>query len=189
MARDSLPAWCRQLLADFNDSDARAASIVKGLTREQLNWKRSPAEWSVGQCLEHLAIGNEVYLRPMSDALRGRSRAVVSEIRPGWLGRWFIRTYIEPSGRTKRARAPRKIAPASHAELDVVDRLLRSNERLREFAMQASDYDVNRIRFRNPFVPLIRFTVGTGLLLLAAHERRHLLQAERIKASMPPSGA
>jgi hypothetical protein len=37
--------------------------------------------------------------------------------------------------------------------------------------------------FRNPFVPLIRFTVGTGLEILSKHERRHLLQAERIRES------
>jgi len=32
---------------------------------------------------------------------------------------------------------------------------------------------------KNPYLPLIRFTVGTGLLIMPAHERRHLLQAER----------
>jgi len=45
----------------------------------------------------------------------------------------------------------------------------------------ASDYDVNRIRFKNPFVPLLRFTVGTGLEILSKHQDRHLLQAERVK--------
>jgi hypothetical protein len=44
---------------------------------------------------------------------------------------------------------------------------------------RAADCDVNRIRFRNPFVPLIRFTLGTGLEILVRHERRHLEQAER----------
>jgi len=44
-------------------------------------------------------------------------------------------------------------------------------------------YDVNRIRFKNPFVPLIRFTVGTGLEIVSQHESRHLLQAERIRES------
>jgi hypothetical protein len=38
-------------------------------------------------------------------------------------------------------------------------------------------------RFKNPFIPVLRFTVGTGLEILAKHERRHLLQAERIRDS------
>jgi hypothetical protein len=30
------------------------------------------------------------------------------------------------------------------------------------------------VRFKNPFVPLLRFTIGTGLLVINAHDRRHL---------------
>src|SRR2546430_4319296 len=41
-----------------------------------------------------------------------------------------------------------------------------------------------RSRFKNPFVRIIRFTVGTGLEVLWRHERRHLLQAERIRAAL-----
>jgi hypothetical protein len=43
-----------------------------------------------------------------------------------------------------------------------------------------SDMDVNRIRFKNPFVPFFRFTVGTGLLVITAHDRRHLWQANQV---------
>jgi hypothetical protein len=37
------------------------------------------------------------------------------------------------------------------------------------------------VRFQNPFVPLLRFTIGTGLLVINAHDRRHLWQAERVE--------
>jgi hypothetical protein len=105
----------------------------------------------------------------------------VQDITPGWLGRWFIRTYIEPSSRGKRARAPRRIAPAQQIDPSVLDLFLRSNEVARDLVRRAGAYDINRIRFRNPFIPLLRFTVGTGLEIVWRHQRRHLLQAERIK--------
>ncbi len=35
----------------------------------------------------------------------------------------------------------------------------------------------------NPFFSLIRFSVGTGFQVIAAHERRHLWQAERVLAN------
>jgi hypothetical protein len=54
----------------------------------------------------------------------------------------------------------------------------------RDLVRCAGAYDINRIRFRNPFIPLLRFTVGTGLEIVWRHQRRHLLQAERIK--QPP---
>ena len=116
-------------------------------------------------------------------ALDHRAPSPVEEITPGWFGRWFIRTYIESSSRSRRAQAPRKIAPASHVDLSVVDLFLQSNQAARDLVRRASAYDVNRLRFRNPFVPVIRFTVGTGLEIIWRHQRRHLLQAERIKQS------
>jgi hypothetical protein len=178
------PAWCRRLVSELDDSDRRATALAKGLTPESLNWKPRPDVWSVGQCLQHLCVSNEVYLTPLEEALRRSSPAAVEEIRVGAFGSWFIRNYIAPSPATKRARAPRKIAvdPATRVEPEVLDRFLRSNIAIRALIARARDYDVNRIRFRNPFIPLIRFTVGTGFEILSKHQQRHLLQGERIRA-------
>lgn len=177
------PPWCVRLISELNRADERAAGLARSLNPQQLNWIPAPGVWSVGQCLEHLYITNEVYLRPMSRALEGRQPAVVQEITPGGFGRWFIRNFIEPSSKTKRGRAPKKIKPGAHVESDILDRFLDSNKRTRDLALRAGNYDVNRIRFRNPFIPLIRFTLGTGLEIISKHQSRHLLQAERVRAS------
>ena len=55
---------------------------------------------------------------------------------------------------------------------------------MRELVARAAGHDVNRLRFRNPFIPLIRFTVGSGFEITSKHEDRHLLQAERVVALM-----
>jgi hypothetical protein len=107
----------------------------------------------------------------------------VQEITPGWFARWFIRSFIEPSAGTKRASAPKKIVPGNRVALSIVERFLRGNQDARQLIRQAEAYNVNRIRFVNPFLPLLRFTVGTGLKITCGHERRHLLQAERVKQS------
>jgi len=181
-------AWSARLISELDAADARAVAVAKHLTPQQLNWKPSSAEWSVGQCLEHMSIANEVYLRAMAPALEGQPRAVVQEITPGWFGRWFIRTYIAPSARTRRGRAPRKIRPGAEVPASVLERFLASNKAIRSFIDRARHYNVNRIRFVNPFVGIVRFTVGTGLEITSKHESRHLLQAERIAISLlqPP---
>jgi len=181
-----LPAWTTRLIAEFTASDVRAEAVARSLTRDEFNWKPSADKWSVGQCLEHLAIGNEVYLDAIEAALtRNLNKGGVQDITPGAFSRWFLRAYIEPSDRTKRATSPGKIRPAAEIDSTTLDRFLRSNERTRALMRRASEYDVNRVRFRNPFVPVIRFTVGTGFVLLSAHERRHLLQAERVSERLP----
>ena len=177
----SLPAWSARLIDELDATDRRVNDLARGLTPEQLNWKPAEDVWSVGQCLQHLYAANEVYLPAIANALVDRQPSPVQDITPGWFGRWFIRTYIEPSSRSKRARAPAKIAPGQKIDEAILDRFLRSNDVARDLIRRASAYNINRIRFGNPFIPLLRFTVGTGLEIVWRHQRRHLLQAERIK--------
>lgn len=172
--------WSARLIEELDTSDRRANDLARGLSPEQLNWKPAEDLWSVGQCLHHLYVANEVYLPAIANALDGRPPSPVQDITPGWFGRWFIRTYIEPSSGGRRARAPRKIAPARHIDPSVLDLFLRSNVVARDVVRRASAYNINRIRFRNPLIPLLRFTVGTGLEIVWRHQRRHLLQAERV---------
>jgi hypothetical protein len=65
----------------------------------------------------------------------------------------------------------------------ILESFLRSAEAARALVRQASNYDVNRIRYKNPFIPLLRFTVGAGLEIIAKHADRHLLQAETVRKS------
>lgn len=177
------PVWHIRLLEDLNANDARAEKLVDGLGVEQLNWQPAQGCWSVGQCLEHLCITNEAYLPAISAALKERPDKPVEQIIPGWFGGWFIRNFIEPSPQSKRAPAPPKIRPTLIVGLSVLDRFLSSNQVCRTLISDARKKDVNRVRFWNPLFKGIRFTVGTGLEIIAGHERRHLLQAERVRKS------
>ena len=180
---DALPNWSHRLISELDAADQRAIALAKSLTLPQLNWAPRPGAWSVGQCLEHLCISNEEYVAAMSASLTNRQPAVVPEITPGWFGRWFIRSFIAPSTKSRKVRAPKKIVPGVKIEQSVLERFLASNRSARDLMNRARNYDVNRIRFSNPFIPGIRFTVGTGLVVMSQHQQRHLLQAERVRES------
>ena len=175
------PHWFARIAAELDAADARAMSLVSGVTSEQLNWKPDARSWSVGKCMEHLCLSNEVYVAPMLQALVRAPKGAADEMTPGWFGRGCIRSYIDPSTQTKRARAPRKATPAS-SRLDhsIAKRFIASNDAIRAVMARAREIDVNHVRFRNPYVPIIRFTIGTGLLIVARHNHRHLGQAERV---------
>jgi hypothetical protein len=163
--------------------DHDAGTLVADLDEAQFNWQPDGRGWSIAQCLDHLTRTNGLYL----DALRaGAARARTADlarrgpIRPGWLSRLFINSM----GPTVRLRipAPSAAAPASHVRKeDVLPAFLRIQEDVRAFAQACADLDLNRARFANPFVKGIRFSVGTGLLVIAAHDRRHLVQAQRVR--------
>jgi hypothetical protein len=175
--------WPARLILELATNDQCARALMAGLTYDQLNWQPAPGSWSVGQCFEHLCITNEAYLPAIAAALAGTPDAPAEDITPGWFGRWFLRKFVEPSNDSKRVGAPTKIRPGTRVDLSVLDRLVSSNQACRELIERARTKNVNHIRFRNPLLPGIRFTVGTGLQIVASHERRHLLQARRVRES------
>jgi hypothetical protein len=179
---NTTPLWPQRLHHALDAADARANALAGGLTVAQLNWRADQSSWSIGQCLDHLRITNEVYGRAITEALTGARAGTADDIRPGWFGRWFIRTQIEPRPKTAKGKAPKKIVPVATVDATILERFLRSNQDARALIDRARSVDVNRVRFVNPFVSVIRFTVGTGLEILTKHEDRHLLQAERVKA-------
>src|SRR5580765_2748593 len=136
------PIWLGRLMREFDDTDQRAIAVAAALTAGQLNWKPSPADWSVGQCLDHLCVANDVYIAAMERALEGRPPGTAAEITPGWFGRWFIDNFIEPSGKTRRGRAPAKIVPASEVAPGIDARLVAGKLRARDLIRRAAGYDV-----------------------------------------------
>jgi DinB superfamily len=181
----SHPPDIRVLADGFDAVERDARGLVSGLTELSGAWRPDANSWSVAQCLDHLAIANRVYLRAMQPVaertlMQGRKRR--GPARPGVIGRWFIRTLEPPvTSRFKRA-APESIRPRRTPSLgDAIAQFLASQDEVREFLRRYADIDLAGARFPNPFVCGIRFSLATGLHVLAAHERRHLWQAWRVR--------
>ena len=183
MANEAGPAWSIRLRGELNAADQRAIALAESLTVQQLNWKPGPGQWSVGQCLDHLAVTNEIYGAAITEALPGAPPGPVDEITLGWFSRLFIREFAAPSDRPMKKKAPPKIKPVPDVDATILQRFLDTNRQSRELVERAKNVDVNHVRFKNPFVFWIRFTVGTGLEILTKHEQRHLQQAERVRHS------
>jgi DinB superfamily len=168
---------------DAAERDARA--LVAGLTDAHGAWRPQPHAWSVAECFDHLATGNRVYLGAMQpSAARGRSdgRQRRGPAEPGVIGGWFVK-FLEPPARTGlRTKAPRAIRPRTAPALaDASASFFASHGEVRAFLRDYADIDLARVRFPNPFIRGVRFSLATGLHVIAAHERRHLWQAWRVR--------
>lgn len=177
-----LPPDLQRILTELADSERRASEMVQSLSDTQVNWKPSVTEWSIAQCLDHLAKSNSVYSAALHRAIEQARQEPVSapiSLRPGVFGRTFVRA-LEPPPKRKM-KAPKKIVPCDQMNKDEVLReFLASEEAMRAVIREGARLDLNRIRFVNPFFRFLRFTVGTGLLIISAHNRRHLWQARAV---------
>jgi DinB superfamily len=168
------------------ERDARA--LTAGLSEEKGAWRRAPSSWSVAQCLDHLATANRVYLHAMHPPA---ARALASERRrrgpalPGVIGRWFVRTLEPPAKARFKTQAPRSIQPRQSPPLsDAMRAFVESQNEVRSFLRTYADIDLAGVRFPNPFIRGVRFSLATGLHVIAAHERRHLWQAWQVREAL-----
>jgi hypothetical protein len=182
---EPLPDDLQELLRALDENDRRAEELARDLDDERLNWRPDEHSWSVAQCLDHLNVASRVYLGPMGEALeRARRKGAVRRgpIRPGPFGRWFVANLEPPPKRG--LPAPKKIVPALRkGKAEVMEEWRREQAAVRDLLREAAGIDLNGTRFANPFIPLVRFSVGTGFQVIAAHQRRHLWQAGRIRAN------
>lgn len=182
-----LPSDLRSLETAFDANERDVHALVAGLTPEAGAWRPAPGSWSVAECLDHLATANRVYVAAMQPSAaralqEGRMRR--GPAAPGLIGGWFVR-YLEPPARPLlKSKAPRKIRPRTAPPLaDAFTAFLASHKDVLTFLRTYAGIDLAGTSFPNPFIRGVRFSLATGLHVLAAHERRHLWQAHRVRDS------
>jgi hypothetical protein len=173
------------LAAAFEATERDARAVAVGLGEELGTWRADASAWSVAECLDHLATGNRVYLQAMTPAgeqalAQGRRRRRPAQ--PGLLGGWFVQSLEPPVKPLFRMKAPKKIRPRRGPSLvDASTQFLTSLDEVRAFLRQFAEIDLAGVTFPNPFIRGVRFSLATGLHVLAAHQRRHLWQASNVR--------
>jgi len=171
-----------QLRDEFSDLDQQYSALYNRCSREQVLWRPANGAWSIAECIEHVAMSISEYLKPMRAAIAKGCPPALEQNYPFVAGGWFSNAFLKRIGPdvTSKFKAPGKIRPLSLDPDKVFGDLRRGHGEIELLLAETAQLDLNRIRFRNPFIPVLRFTVATGFLVMAAHGRRHLLQAERV---------
>ena len=187
----SLPEDLQKLEAALDAAERDARALMSGLTEPLGTWRADPGSWSVAECLDHLATANRVYvaaMQPSAERARSRGRRRRGPAQPGLLGGWFV-NYLEPPVKPRlKGKAPAKIRPRTGPALnDAFAAFLASQDDVRKFLRTYAEIDLTGVRFPNPFIPGVRFSLATGLHVIPAHERRHLWQAWRVRRAAEQS--
>jgi hypothetical protein len=170
------------VLAELGAVAADARRVFGNLTAAQLNWKPSEAEWSVGQCFEHLIKTNERFLPALARVAKGERKSSTWErVSPlsGFFGRLMIKSLRPDSGR--RFKAPAKLVPsASDVDEKIIARFVAHQGRLAEAVHAAGHVDLKRIVVTSPVARFVTYSLLDACRIVAVHERRHIAQAERV---------
>ncbi len=185
-----IPADIQALQEAFAAAALDAEDLVAGLEPDLGTSRVKPGSWSVSECLDHLATGNQQYLAAMQESAnraRSQGRLRRRSARPGWFGRLFIYQLEPPPKWWSKLKAPGKIEPRPAPPLEqVYVAFVASMDEVQRFLAANADLDLASIRFVNPFIGALRFSLATGLHVIATHNRRHLWQAWGVRRALQP---
>ena len=186
----SVPATLRPV-------NAQLQAVVDDLasTRRQLRalyqalptaaWEDQPApgRWSAAECIAHLNLTSEALLPLFRAGLceaRVRGGRAASRYHRGLVG-WLVWQVMRPSGGLRTAALPAYVPSAEAAA--PVEGLLADFDRLQEELVScvcaAEGLPIERVTVVSPFDPRVKVNLYAALTLVARHQHRHLLQAER----------
>ncbi|HEX6587884.1 MAG TPA: DinB family protein [Longimicrobiales bacterium] len=180
------------LLAEARRQRGQVESLGAPLGDHEFEWRPDAGRWSIGECLEHLALINGIYLDAI-DAALAEARAAGLRADPaerakghGRVGDAFVRSLEPPPGRLK-GKAFARTVPSQKPKSVVLPAFLGAQDRLLGTIEDARGLDFRRARMRSPFFRLLRLTLGQSFGAVLAHNRRHIWQAEGVLALLRTS--
>jgi len=156
-------------------------ALLDSVDDERFAGRPEPDRWSLGEQIAHIPLTDRPYLTAVGAALedaRARDQLSVGPFRGSWLGNWFARSMEPPVKRRMKTFA--KLKPPSDLNREAV-RLdfVACREELIESLRAFDNLDVDRVRIRSPFLPLLKLPAYNAFTILLAHARRHIWIAKR----------
>lgn len=168
-----------------------AHRLAEAASPEAWGAEPEPGAWSVAECLQHLNLTSEVYLPPLRKVIDDARRAGRTRRRAhrrdviGWL---FCRL-LEPPARMRVKTPPRFVPRDAQPKDRVLGDFDRLQDELAALLEPADTLDLNGIKVRSPFAAWARYNVYSIFKVIAAHQRRHLWQADRAVARVASAGS
>jgi hypothetical protein len=167
----------------FEAISADAKELTEDLSEGRFNWRPSPEEWSIEECMAHLISVGTWELRAIEKAVDdGLARGIkgTGPFHYGLIER-FVIGQTEPPPRVK-VSAPRRFVPVHGQPVTAILPTFLHLQRQLEIQLdRAAGLDLARVKVPTPIVPLLKLGLGATFAQIAAHERRHLDQARRVR--------
>ena len=170
---------------------AEAARAFGGLSPRQINWKPGPADWSVGQCFDHLIVSNRPFFAIVDEIVRGRKRASLLErvpLLPAISARLIIGVLHPGSPRTAKAR--KRFLPSESAiDPGIVQEFVAQQDRLIGLMEATRSLDLDGIVITSPVLAVMTYSLMDAYRIMVVHEQDHFMQASRVVTTLgfPPS--
>jgi hypothetical protein len=170
-----------ELESQFTAIAARAKTLVGSGGNELCMKPPAPGSWSAAECLQHLNISADSYFPIWQQVIANaapRKTEMNAPYRADFWGR-LLSWILEPPSRTRK-KTLLHLEPTECGDIDVVlDGFLERQERIIGALRRCRGRAIDEVKIASPVDSRIRYSIWSSVLVNAAHERRHLWQAEQ----------
>lgn len=167
---------------EYRAAAEKVGAMLGPLSQRQLSWYPSPGVWSVAQCISHLIVSGNEYKYQIEEAIKKASqeRPVREDpLRYSLVGKLFINMIEPPVGR--KIKTQKFLDPAIINQKNrLIEEFSEINDELIAAVQSSENLDISRIKVVLPVSKLLRFKLTDAFAFIAAHERRHIWQAENV---------
>jgi hypothetical protein len=177
-----LPPELDALRKELDDAAGWAERVARRASEDEWNRRPRPDAWSPAELFAHLILTTEQFLPLFRAALkRGREQGIERRdpYRKDLKGRLLAWSMEPPVRRIRAKTTPPFVPTETQTREETIKRFLESQRALIEELRGSADLDLNRLRITSPFNAHLRYNLFSGFAILAAHQRRHLWQAEQ----------
>jgi hypothetical protein len=172
-----------ELEQQFEAISLRASALdtaVPAFTR-----RPRPESWSAAECILHLNISLSPFLQIWANAIPALPPSKRESYRRDFWG-WALAWFLEPPARM-RIPTPAPFEPRDIGG-DPMPVFLEGQRCVIELLRAARGRRLDQMKVVSPFEKRVRYSLWSSFCVNAAHERRHLWQAERaiLSASSSP---
>lgn len=174
----SLNESLTQLSLELDDCSLRVERLVEQ-AGERLWTHPQRGGWGVGDCIAHLTRTAQEWVPKLEEALSD-APAGSPPYKPRLTGR-LLRWFIEPPYRMK-FKAVSKFTPRERklAAAELIGEFLSAQQEIQRALRLADGKAIDRVIRPSPVDARVRYDLYSAFRIIAAHERRHLWQAERV---------
>lgn len=170
-----------ELEGQFAAISARFQSLVNSAGAELCLMPPTPGSWSVAGCLQHLNITGDAYFpiwQQVIAAAGPRKTELNAPYPTDFWGR-LLSWILEPPARI-RSKTPLPFEPVDCNQLaPVLDGFLDRQQRIIAALHRCRGRAIDRVKMASPIDRRISYSIWSSFIINAAHQRRHLWQAER----------
>ena len=177
-----MPAGAAQLddvRAQFDAVSAAAQRILTGNPAAALQWRPRPGAWSAAEAIAHLTLTNQHYY-PLLHEAAPRLRPGDGPYRMNFaakLLRWILEPPYRSGVKTLPSMNPEPASP--DAPDKVLADFLDCQRQVLDFMAAGRGKALDEVVIVSPFSKRVKYNYYACFVVLAAHERRHIGQAEQ----------